>query len=351
MRQKREIMAKKPVLMVLHPKQWAREEYREHTAFNIHHVSIGGAVPKKRSGVATFDGYAEVVTNEGLRSLYSTANHIQPDFFLFWLHAGLYGEHLEEVRKASPKVKMLFWFGNHRTNLSGGVTRISKYISALFLNSNELTQHKLYGDFGIKRIGTLWDGFDPSEVELLEDPPIYDCFFAGESYLYAQQRNEVFRFPGTDLRREFIIAVSKRVNLACHAARKESWPFPTLPEVYHPNHTAAMRKAKITLNVNHFPSFRQAYTRRTIRSIFARRCHLTYYIPGMEEHFENHKHLVWFHTIDEGLELIDRYLKDDEAREKIAWEGWKLACEKFTFVERLKEFERTLRRFFPEVFK
>jgi hypothetical protein len=345
-------MAKRhPVLLVLHPKQWAQESYRELTGLDVHHVSIGGAVPKKRSGVPTFDGYAEVVTKEGLRDLYAATRKYKPDFLLFWLHAGLYGEHLDEVRKEHPKMRMLFWFGNHRTNLSGGVTRIAKYLSALFLNSTEPSQFKLYTDFGIKRVGTLWDGFDPDEVPLEEVAPTHDCFFAGESYLYAQNRNEVFRFPGTDLRRDFIIRVAKRFNLACHAARHESWPFPVLKEVYHPHHTAAMRKAKITLNINHFPSFRQAYTRRTIRSIFARRCHLTYYIPGMEEHFENHKHLVWFHSLDEGIELIDRYLKDDAARERIAFDGWKLACEKFTFKVRLQEFEKTLRRFFPEAFK
>jgi hypothetical protein len=345
-------MAKRrPVLLVLHPKQWAKESYRELTGLDVYHVSIGGTVPAKRSGVATFDGYAEVVTKEGLRSLYAAADKHQPDFFLFWLHAGLYSEHLDEVRKASPKIRMLFWFGNHRTNLSGGVTRISKHLAALFLNSTEPSQFKLYRDFGLKKVGTLWDGFDPDEVPLEEIAPTHDCFFAGESYLYAQNRNEVFNFPGTALRREFIIRVSKRFVLACHAARHESWPFPVLKEVYHPHHTAAMRKAKITLNVNHFPAFRQAYTRRTIRSIFARRCHLTYYIPGMEEHFENHKHLVWFHSADEGIALIDQYLKDDEARERIALDGWKLACEKFSFKARLLEFELTLRRFFPEVFK
>jgi hypothetical protein len=342
---------RKPVLLVLHPRHWASSDYGKQSGLDIHHVSIGGKVPRKLNGTPTFDGYAEAITPEGLQALYSAAEKLHPDFFLFWLHAGFHAEHLHEVRERSPGTKMLFWFGNHRTRLAGNVTKIAKYISALFVNSKEPSQFKLYRDFGVQHVGTLYDGFDPAEVPLTEVNPTHDCFFAGESYLLAEKRNEVFKFPGTNLRREFVIAVSKRFNLACHAARKESWPFPTLKEVYHPHHTAAMRQAKITLNVNHFPEFRQAYTRRTIRSLFARRCHITLYIPGMEQDFTNHEHLVWFHSVEEGLELIQKYLKDDTARERIAQAGWQRACERFTFKERLQDFERDLRRFYPGAFK
>lgn len=342
---------RRPVLLVLHPRHWARPEYAGLTALDVHHVSIGGAVPKKLSGTPTFDGYAEATTEEGLRNLYAAANKLQPDFFLFWLHTGFHNEHLAEVRRLSPRTKMIFWFGNHRTRLAGNVVKIRKHVDALVLNSKEPSQFKLYRDYGIDKIGTLYDGFDPAEVPLEEVEPKYDCFFAGESYFFAQQRNEALTFPGTMARREFVIACSKRFSIACHSARRESWPFPTLREVYHPHHTAAMREARITLNVNHFPSFRQAYTRRTIRSIFARRCHVTLYIPGMEEDFTNHEHLVWFRDTREGVDLVARYLKDHEARERIAWAGWKLACEKFTFKQRLIGFEKDLRKWWPGAFK
>lgn len=341
----------KPVLLVLHPKQWANSEYGKNSCFDIHHVSIGGVAPSKKNGTPTYDGYAEVVTQEGVEDLVRTAEKLQPTFFLYWLHSGLINTHLQGVRDVSPKTKFLFWFGNHRIHVAGNVIKFAKFVDALYLNSTEPTQFSLYHNYGIKRVGTLWDGFEPDEVPLVETEPQYDCFFAGESYKAAAERNEVFSFPGTHIRREFILRAGKRFNMAVHASRNESWPFPTLPAVYHPHHTVAMRNAKITLNLNHFPSFRHAYTRRTIRSIFARRCHITLYIPGMEDHFENHKHLVWFHKINEGINLIEHYLKDDEAREKIAWEGWKHACRHFTFRHRLDGFSRDMRKWFPGEFK
>ncbi len=48
---------------------------------------------------------------------------------------------------------------------------------------------------------------------------------------------------------------------------------------------------------------------------------LTRYAPNLEELFENHRHLVWFHSIEECLELLDRYLARDAERERIAREG------------------------------
>ena len=341
----------KPKLLVLHPKQWAEQKYGQSSDFEIRHVSIGGAIPKKLNGTVTYDGYAQAVTEDGLKNLYFEAERFKPDFFLFWLHAGLYAQHHEIVRAKSPNTKFLFWFGNHRTKLAGNVTNIRKFVDVLFLNSKEPSQFKLYHDYGIKNVATLYDGFEPAEVPLLEVEPKYDCFFAGESYMNAQMKNEVFSFPGTQLRREFILNVAKRYELALHCARKDSWPFKCLPEVYHPKHTDAMRQAKITLNLNHFPMFRQAYTRRTIRSLFARRCHITLYIPGMEEDFENHKHLVWFHSIDEAMVQIDYYLKHEKERESIAWNGWRLACQKFTFEARLQTFAQDIRKFYPEMFE
>ena len=49
--------------------------------------------------------------------------------------------------------------------------------------------------------------------------------------------------------------------------------------------------------------------------------HLTRYFSGLEEHFQNGKHLVWFESIDEAVDLAKRYLREDEARERIAAAG------------------------------
>ena len=64
--------------------------------------------------------------------------------------------------------------------------------------------------------------------------------------------------------------------------------------------------------------------------------YLCSYFPGIEKLFENHFHLVWFKTIEEGLKLADFYLKNDNKREKIAYNGYMLVKEKHSYKKRIK---------------
>lgn len=59
------------------------------------------------------------------------------------------------------------------------------------------------------------------------------------------------------------------------------------------------------------------------------------YFDGIEDIFENHKHCVWFKTIDEMAKVIDYYIDKPKERKKIAEVGHKLFLEKHTFDCRL----------------
>ena len=67
---------------------------------------------------------------------------------------------------------------------------------------------------------------------------------------------------------------------------------------------------------------------RTFRAIMSGAFLLIRYFPGIENIFINHKHLVWFHSDEEGLELIDYYLKNGNEREKIARSGYSYLIDK-----------------------
>lgn len=83
---------------------------------------------------------------------------------------------------------------------------------------------------------------------------------------------------------------------------------------------------------------------------------------GFEELFENNKHLVVYDgTYKDLKEKIDYYLKNDEEREKIAQEGYKLILEKHTYKHRvdfilskileINKFEANLKNFSTFQFK
>jgi len=57
------------------------------------------------------------------------------------------------------------------------------------------------------------------------------------------------------------------------------------------------------------------------------------YTPGLENYFENGKHLVWFHDINELVALAEEWLdpKKEEERNAIAEEAYKNVLENFTW--------------------
>jgi len=334
----------RPRVIILHPKDWAKKKYP--TGYDYVHVSIGGKIPRKRNKVPTYDGYADMVTDEGKQNLFDAFKKIKPDIFLFWLHGGFGQQILAKLKEISPGTRVCFWFGNHRPNVAGNVTQVRRWVDMLFLNSTDERQFKMYRRIGL-RVGTLWDGFDPQSVKLAEKKPKYDCVFGGNTYLplvQSHRKGHKLDFPGGKIRYDFISKVAKHFKMLVRSGYK-TWPkhVQVLPEIFHPHYTDFLRDGKITLDVNHFPTLRQAYTRRMIRSLFARRCHVRLYTPGIEEHFENHKHLVWFKNIEEGIDLVRYYVEHDNEREEIAEAGYKLACEKWTFRERAADFERQTR--------
>lgn len=69
---------------------------------------------------------------------------------------------------------------------------------------------------------------------------------------------------------------------------------------------------------------------------------LTLWFPGIEDLFENKKHLVWFKNRDEGVELAKYYLEHKEEREEIARQGQEFYQKHHTAQKRLDEMFRLL---------
>jgi hypothetical protein len=58
---------------------------------------------------------------------------------------------------------------------------------------------------------------------------------------------------------------------------------------------------------------------------------LTAYVRGIENFFENKRHLVWYHSETECLSLAEEYLAKPDIRRKIARQGYHLVHEHHTF--------------------
>lgn len=81
----------------------------------------------------------------------------------------------------------------------------------------------------------------------------------------------------------------------------------------------------------------KGYTSNRLYNILASKglC-LTLYFPGIEDLFENHKHLVWFKKAEEVKDIIEYYYDHPEEYDKIREQGHKLYQEKHTAEARLE---------------
>ena len=119
-------------------------------------------------------------------------------------------------------------------------------------------------------------------------------------------------------------AVASRFDLKLYG---EGWKgtqglAPTRTHVYPKQYRDICASSRIVLGVDASHDVYLYFSNRTWLTLGCGGFLLTRYIPGLEEFFTNHEHLVWFRSTPEALELIDHYLRRDTERERIARSGF-----------------------------
>ncbi len=64
-------------------------------------------------------------------------------------------------------------------------------------------------------------------------------------------------------------------------------------------------------------------------------CVITNYFKGLEKLAVNQKHLLWYNSMEELKQLLDKYLSNNELREEIRQNAEKLAREKHNYIARI----------------
>jgi spore maturation protein CgeB len=71
---------------------------------------------------------------------------------------------------------------------------------------------------------------------------------------------------------------------------------------------------------------------------------LAAYVPGLENEFENHRHLVWWHDFEGLHKLIEYYLPREAERRAIAVEGQRLVHREHTYDRRIQRMTEELEK-------
>jgi spore maturation protein CgeB len=167
---------------------------------------------------------------------------------------------------------------------------------------------------------------DPEIFKPYKLPKIYDLIFIGNRYGgIATDRNTI------------IEKVRNKYNLSIFG---NNWGDDN-KAVYGKEFAKVCSQAKIAIDVLVRPyakELRYYFSNRPINTIACACFYIIPYTPGLEDLFEDGKHLCWYETYEELFYWIDFYLEHDKLREKIAKQGRKYVIENFTYEINVKRF-------------
>lgn len=107
----------------------------------------------------------------------------------------------------------------------------------------------------------------------------------------------------------------------------------------------AYSSAKIVLGIQSVNTSQTQTSCRTFEIMGCGAFYLTIHTPSHEAYFQNHKHLVWTHSPEETVELVDYYLANEVQRQKIAAHGQAEVLQQHTYQHRVVDLRQTLRPF------
>lgn len=332
---------KRPLIVFPRPLQWS--EGGDGKLCRFHYLNIFGLSPVLRDGTAAWDSVGAMLQPELLDYAVEFFCAQKPAAFIF---APMYSvdstklqvegvaQFLDRLKTASPGTKFIYWNGNQQDELDFNVKAFLPFIDVIFTNTDDAGEHLKFHRIG-KPVHTLYQfGFAPTEHGWNRHlPPENECSFAG-SQTY---RGRPAKYPNSEWRYRFLCRVAEKFDLVLHG--KGTWPFFTLKHIVGQRFYDSFASSGVVLGVNHWDYVRY-YTRRTIYALASGRPYVVRYIPGMEQDFENGKHLVWFKTQDEGLEAIRSLIADPALAQKIGTAGRELAIARFSWAALRGECER-----------
>jgi hypothetical protein len=278
------------------------------------------------------------------RALVERFSTEKPDIFWFAKDEYLSYKLLRWMRERSHHTKFVMWYGDQRGKPADEIVERSPFLDALLVNNRDKKQYTQYraltrvdalgriSKAGIPYVGALFDCFRPDEFYPVAQERKYDLLFGGNRF-------SAPRFPLARIRHRLVASLYKSCNMVIYGI---NWKLPRKDPVRMGKYNLAMQEAKMTLGINHYPTY-QYYSERIWHCMASGRMHITYYIPGMEQDFDNKKHCVWFKTIDEAKELVAYYAKHDSEREAIGHAGRELLLSRDTWIHRGRYLDRVFK--------
>lgn len=218
---------------------------------------------------------------------------------------------------------VIHFYGDFRWTPQPWVVDIGKYADYTLFNNDDARCRGMYEAVGVKHVGSWWGcGTDPEVFYPRKAEKDWDLVFAGSNVRLPQNK-------GYETRRQLLEAILDAGfclhvfgNVGGWRYLEECGDIHLHPFIVGNGLATAYSRTKITLGVNGVNDVHMyASWRRAVNAMASGTFHLTHYVPGIETFFENGKHLVWFTSVPEAVELVKYYLTHREEREEIAAAG------------------------------
>lgn len=293
----------------------------------------------------SFDENGFETTQKAILALGKT---FQPD----WIHMQLQFFHqmvapdtIKRLREICPNAYITNWTADIRSVAVPYFVEIGKLIHRPLITSEG--QLNMYRDAGCKNVDYWQIGFDPNSFYRktnIEREALHS--FYGHNIAFCANRNTRAGFPGNQMREDIAIGLSRTFgkNFGLYGHK---WD---IPEV-----TSSLRRrinfyeqnniyngSNIVVSSNHYNNVRKYFSDRQLVSMATGTLTISNYIPGLEEYFSNHEHLVWFNTPSECVDLCKYYLNHPDEAEKIGTAGANKVKQEHTYFKRVEELAKRL---------
>lgn len=282
--------------------------------------------------------WGEEIMNE---LLVHTATLFRPDLVHLGKSESVNGQAIRRIKERIDTC-IIHFYGDFRWEPRSWIVDIGQYADYTLVQYKDVTEIKKLQDLGISPIGFWWQGIDP-EIMLPKDiPKTKSVIFMANNSNFLQGHQE---------RRDLIEAIIELdIDLHLYGV---GWEYlADRSQVYlHPlvqgeDFARACSTAKVSLGLGSVSNvyFYNSWP-RMFNSMASGAFHLTKYFPGLETIFQNRKHLVWYHSIPEAVELINYYLVHTEEREEIAQAGRQKVLANHTWDHRVDEMLRYFKQY------
>jgi glycosyltransferase involved in cell wall biosynthesis len=250
--------------------------------------------------------------------LLQVAVDFKPDIIHLDKCESVYGSTIEAIRNVLPSAYIYHLYGDLRPTVQKYVADIGPHVNCTMFYYDDERMFAKHLKRGCNDCKFWFNGTDPDIFYPRDVPKQYDVVFFGNWQKAGSS--------DTSGRMDCIRAIADAgFSVVVHGkkwSKLKGYKNVTLRDFVDMDDFAiACSKAHVSLGWNTINTHCYTSWRRLLNSMACGTMVMTRFFPGLETIFKRNEHLAWFGCIDNCVEMLTHYWKEDKVRERIARGG------------------------------